>query len=294
MTKQEQVVDAFQQDPTRSYSSLAKQYNMPRSRVRNVLRAAGLYEQRSYSREPIHKELFLCDLHVPYQDEQALNVALDYGKSYQPDIVYLGGDIEDFYAISSWKHDPYRITLSDEVEAVKETLCRIRSTFPKATIYYSSSNHGDRLTSYMYQKSPELSCLRALHPISLYSLDRLDIDYINTLDYWTKNDRPFNLHGLIHLHGHEVRTRSYVYATRRMLQEVMADTIFGHFHYTDTSVRKTAFGTPVGAWSVGCLCRLTVEFAPVNQWNHGFATVAYYGDDDYLVNNYRIIGTRIY
>ena len=294
MTKQEQVIDAFRNDPTQSYSSLAKAFNMPRSRVRRVLRGAGLYEERGYSRRPVAKELFLCDLHVPYHDSKALEVALEYGKSYQPDIVYLGGDVEDFYAISSWKHDPYRITLSDEVEAVKETLCKIRSTFPKAKMYYSSSNHGDRLTSYMYSRSPELSSLRALRPVSLYGLDRLNIEYVDTLRYWTNNGSPFNLYGLIHLHGHEVRTRSYVYATRRMLQEVMEDVIFGHFHYTDTAVRNTAYGTPVGAWSVGCLCRLTVEFAPVNQWNHGFATVAYYGDGDYLVNNYRIVGTRIY
>jgi len=26
-----------------------------------------------------------------------------------------------------------------------------------------------------------------------------------------------------------------------------------------------------GCWSVGCLCELVAEYAPLNNWNHGFA-----------------------
>jgi hypothetical protein len=41
-------------------------------------------------------------------------------------------------------------------------------------------------------------------------------------------------------------------------------------------------------WSTGCLCDLTPEYARVNRWNWGFATVTVDTAGSFDVDNYRI------
>ena len=54
------------------------------------------------------KTIFLSDIHIPYQDKKALSLAMDIIKDYSltsNDTIILGGDLVDYYPISSFSPD---------------------------------------------------------------------------------------------------------------------------------------------------------------------------------------------
>ena len=65
-------------------------------------------------------------------------------------------------------------------------------------------------------------------------------------------------------------------------------TIAGHRHQTSEHAFKTADNKHIHCWSLGCLCDMQPEYAVLNKWNHGFATIELYGKQFAVVNK-RII-----
>jgi hypothetical protein len=53
------------------------------------------------------------------------------------------------------------------------------------------------------------------------------------------------------------------------------------------------FGRETTCWSTGCLCDLRPEYARINKFNHGFASVQVYGDGQFDVHNFRIANGRV-
>ena len=54
------------------------------------------------------RTIFLSDIHIPYQDIKALSLAMDIIKDYKltdNDTIILGGDLVDYYPISSFSPD---------------------------------------------------------------------------------------------------------------------------------------------------------------------------------------------
>ena len=88
--------------------------------------------------------LFLSDIHLPYQDDIALNLAIKYGVDNDVDCVWLNGDILDMYGASSHEKLPNNAMIAEEFQVAQEFFTQLREIFPKATIYYkkSSRNYG--------------------------------------------------------------------------------------------------------------------------------------------------------
>ena len=55
---------------------------------------------------------------------------------------------------------------------------------------------------------------------------------------------------------------------------------------------KTADDKYIHSWTLGCLCDMTPDYMPINQWNHGFAVLELKGND-FTVNNLRIVNGEI-
>ena len=52
--------------------------------------------------------VFISDIHIPYQDKKALAMAMDVIKDYnlnEEDSIIIGGDLVDYYPISSFSPD---------------------------------------------------------------------------------------------------------------------------------------------------------------------------------------------
>jgi hypothetical protein len=93
---------------------MTKQFELPESD----------YDKQKEVIVPNKNILFLTDIHFPYQNNDALRLAIDYGKSENVDCVYLNGDTIDMYMLSRFIKDrrlaQYGRRAGDDAKLFKE------------------------------------------------------------------------------------------------------------------------------------------------------------------------------
>lgn len=231
--------------------------------------------------------LVLADVHIPFHDPAAVQVALQTGRDRKASIVLLNGDIMDHYACSRWETDPALRDFPGEVRAGKQFLAGVRQTFPKARIVYKLGNHEERYERYMRLKAPELLGLPDLSWSSLMGLDALRIELVD-------GQRPIRLGKLSVLHGHEYRfaISNPVNPARGLFLRARTHALCGHFHQSSQHSARNLEQHVVSAWSTGCLCDLHPEYRPLNDWNHGFAFVSIDKAGAFNVENLRVVDEK--
>jgi hypothetical protein len=95
-------------------------------------------------------------LHFPYQDNEAIECAINEGLKQGCDAIILNGDALDCHMISDFVKDPRKRKFKDELYSIRQFLASLRHTFPNANIYYKEGNHEERYWRYMRIKAPEL------------------------------------------------------------------------------------------------------------------------------------------
>lgn len=231
------------------------------------------------------KFLILNDIHIPYHNKRALNIALSYLKDV--DTLILNGDIIDFYAISRFIKNPEKKFIKDEIELVKEFLTEIRKDF-KGEILYKMGNHENRLITYIFSNAPALYGLENITLQSLLNFKELNIKYIDDIQL-------IKIGSLFVLHGHEIFAGAgMVNIARSYYLKAKENIIFGHRHQSQEYFDKSLDGNIKGAWAVGCLCDLNPRYMSINGWNHGFAIVTKLNNNDFEVDNYKIINGKVY
>lgn len=227
--------------------------------------------------EPLLRSLVVNDLHVPYHDPRAIDLAVRVVEVWMPDQVIFNGDIGDFYAVSQYDKDPARLMdggLQEEVNQVRRILrrfkaalerrTRIKTVLPKRRIIVKPGNHEDRLRRYLW-KHPELYGMSALQIPELYGLREEDIEY--------EEDDTILANGALHLsHGTRVRQKAGYTATAE-LEAVMYGygTKTGHTHRLGTVYARTPDGY-VSASEGGCLC-LDSSYVRKPNWQLGVTTI---------------------
>ena len=69
--------------------------------------------------------LWVSDHHIPYQDNKVINGTIELAKDLQPDKIIFGGDIVDFYQVSSFDKNPERaFTFQKDLDKGYEMLKR--------------------------------------------------------------------------------------------------------------------------------------------------------------------------
>jgi len=238
--------------------------------------------------------LLLSDLHVPYHDKLALATALEYGRTQNVDTIIINGDGMDFYQASFWDKDPRRRSLPGEIITLREVLGGIRSMFPYAKIIYKIGNHEERWERYLKVKAPELMGffdeeIDLLSYRGLFNADKLGIDIVK--------DKKILKVGLLHIvHGHEFwRTLTNpVNPARGLFLKGKQMALCSHHHQTSDHTENTLSSDIISCWSIGCLCDLHPDYAPINKWNHGFAVIHRQGDKQFEVLNKKIIKDKVY
>lgn len=232
--------------------------------------------------------LILSDLHIPYHDVEAINVALDYAYKEGIDGIYLNGDVIDFARISRWKKDPSAPTAKVEIDMVYEFLYGLKGF--DIPIYYKMGNHEDRWNDYLLQNAPELHDLDAFQMKSVLGLDELDIELIDS-----KTRAHFGK--LLVIHGHEFGESFFspVNPARGLFLKAKTSVLAGHNHQTSTHHENDLNGHPTATFSVGCLCDLSPDYRPYafTKWNVGFAIVEIEEDGFFTVHNKRIMNGRV-
>jgi len=92
------------------------------------------------------------------------------------------------------------------------------------------------------------------------------------------------------LHGHEKGKgmSAPVNQARGAFLRLHHTVLEGHGHRTSGHCEPDMWGNEVFCWSTGCLADLRPEYARLNKYNHGFATVDVHADGSFDVQNMRI------
>lgn len=233
------------------------------------------------------KGAVLADLHIPYHDKDALTATLDYCIDNKcTDFVVLNGDIIDCYRLSRWAQDPRQRNFAKELETARDVLRTMKSIF--GNVVYKMGNHEKRYEQYMFLKAPQLLDLPGMSWGELLDLKAIGIDLVeyNQLIYAGPN--------LTILHGHEYGGNVFnpVNPARGMFLRAKACTISGHNHQTSQHTAANIRRVGTSCWSLGCLCELSPDYSPVNNWDHGFITLEFDGKW-FDVDSKRIIDGRV-
>lgn len=144
---------------------------------------------------------FLCwpDTHFPYGDRRAISLGMKIVKFYQPDVVFLLGDMLDCTGFGTYR---YRLTdpksfLKTELDDWHEFATLLRSTVPKAELVYIEGNHEARVAKWV----DDHPVLTGLPDMDLNNLLRLkDYGFSNdgkmVLDAYLANNEVIFTHGI--------------------------------------------------------------------------------------------------
>ena len=231
--------------------------------------------------------LVLSDIHLPYQDNKALQLAIDYGIEHKVNAVYLNGDTIDMYQASRFIKDRRLRDLAGELEITRDFLKQLQETF-NCPIYFKIGNHEARWEHYLMLKAPELLGVDDFKLEQILRLREFGATLIKDKQISYAGKLPI-------LHGHEWYGgfAPPVNPARGLFLKAKESAIVGHHHRTSEHTEKTLSGDVTTTWSTGCLCGLEPEYAPYNNYNYGFAHIKVQKDGNYHVKNIRIINYKI-
>lgn len=257
-------------------------------------RLKALQEKNKHEQEPniilkAGKYGVLSDIHFPFQDDEALQTAINYLSSITLDGIILNGDIIDCYAISRFAKDRRDVHLFEEIELCKEFLNVLQQIFPDVPMWFKNGNHDLRVDKFIINQAPELIGLDEIALANLLHLKELDIVHVK--------NAIIKAGKLNILHGHEFGESIFspVNPARGVFLKSKSSTLIGHYHQSSYHPEGNLNGDLIGCWSAGCLCKLSPSYRPFayTKWNHGFAVVDVFEDGNFEVNNHVIINGKI-
>ena len=225
--------------------------------------------------------LFLTDIHLPYQDNDALIAALDYGVAQDVDCIWLNGDVMDMYHASSHDKLPSKADIMYEFDFTKSFLQRLRMIYPTQTIYYKEGNHETRWRRLLMKRAPEIIGVAEFELKIILQLEQYKV-------HWIANETLVKFGSLNVIHGNEFKGGG-MHPAKTLYNKAKTNIIAGDKHRTDVSIQSNLDNDSAKVYSVGCLCDLNPEYYLFGHttWNHGFAHIKMNGSK-FTVGNYRI------
>ncbi len=230
--------------------------------------------------------LILNDIHLPYQDNDALTAAIDYGVKNEPNAIFLNGDVLDIHQLSFFERDPKKKHFANELEIFKRFMGILSETF-KVPIYFKFGNHEERYDRFLMQKAKELSGVEEFELANIIQ-KRADCTVI-------RDKRIVTINGLPYVHGHEFGRGVFspVNAARGLFLQAKHSAVKGDCHTTSEHTEPNIFGKIMTTYSVGALCGLTPQWLPLNKWNHGVAMQFNESENIYSLDNRRIYKGKV-
>ena len=228
------------------------------------------------------------DVHIPYQDNDAIEVAFTKMEEEGIDSLFINGDLLDFYQLSFHEKDPRMVHFKQEIEAGRQFLDYCRSRFPDIPIYFIPGNHENRFERYLRVKASELLDMDEFRLDVLLHVAEYGVQYIPFRSKVVFGDFLIE-------HGDKIPGAGGVVPARTALMRLKTNCLINHFHKTSSSIQRVygpGESTTIRGYSLGCLCELTPEYLEINEWNHGFAILKRTANL-VQVNNYKIEGNQI-
>lgn len=237
-----------------------------------------------------HKDLYRVfvygDVHIPYQDPDALAIMFDALSVYKPDHIIIAGDLLDCEEISTFPKRERPVKLVDELIAGEDHFKRLRLIAPDARISYLEGNHERRFARYVGSRAPALLEVKDVSVDTLLNIK----DY--NIDFFPSTDRGISIDLGKILVGHWSRVSKHsAYTAKLILDDYGKSHIQGHTHRLGTHFRTLADRTLVG-YEGGCLCLLKVKYMEFPNWQHGFHTITIAPDGIFQVQQIPIISSH--
>jgi predicted phosphodiesterase len=234
------------------------------------------------------KWLLISDLHVPYHDEHAIELAVQTAVDEGCDSVVINGDGLDFYMLSRFVKDPRFRSTKGELDTFRQVAAYIAEPFARKV--YKLGNHCDRWNTYIWQNAPAFADVPEVSFANVTGLEAAGWEVIESIQHYTLGD-------LNVFHGHELPRglTDPVNVGRGVYLRVRESAIVGHWHKTSTHLESGGITKKVTTcYSTGCLCDMRPAYASVNSWNQGFAIVDVGSDGSWNVSNRTIDRGRVY
>ena len=227
--------------------------------------------------------LVLSDVHLPYHDPTTIKIAVAEARKRNVAGVLLNGDLLDSHEVSDHEKDRDALDYRDELLMGQQFLAWLRGQLPRARIVYKEGNHEQRVSRYVIQRAPALDGIEGVNLPGFLSLAKHGVE-------WVDDKRVVQLGRLPVLHGHEYRGGGGVNPSRWLFLRSISTAMCGHFHRTSEHHQRGLNHTVHGVWSLGCACYLHPRYAPLNEWNHGFAFVTIHDSQGmFHVENRRVL-----
>jgi predicted phosphodiesterase len=233
--------------------------------------------------------LFVADNHIPFHEEGAIELAVKHGKQRGAKDVVILGDFLDHYQESDFCKQPDVSTLTQELEDGREALEWLRKQFPKGRIIFKEGNHEERFAIKVHKCLPEAGALLDNFTYDKLGFKELNIELVN-------DRRRIDMGYLTAIHGHELGkgTAVLVNAARTLQLKAKDISICAHWHVPAQHRVRTLRRSHIGCWSLGCLCNLTPRYAPINDWELGFAVFHRIDEKgNFVIENKTIIGKMV-
>lgn len=232
--------------------------------------------------------LIINDIHLPYHDNDAITAAFTVAKKEKPDFIFINGDLCDFHQISYFEKDPKKKSFATELSIMQQFFDVLHKQF-KCKIFFKFGNHEERYQKFLRQKAAELDGVKEFELSNIVKARTNGVDII-------ENKRIVLINGLPFIHGHETGRGVFspVNAARGLMLKAKHSSVKADCHTTSEHATKDIMGKFMTTWSVGCLCGLTPEWLPINEWNHGFAMIDLDDNgENYKFRNYRIANGKV-
>jgi predicted phosphodiesterase len=234
---------------------------------------------------PAKKALIISDIHIPYHDSEALEVALQAGEKAKVDTVVLLGDVLDFYKISSFSKDPRRKSVNLEMSEGRAFLEQLRARFPKSPISFYRGNHEARLEKYICSNAVELVDMLDGIMQNKLGFHELGIEY---------HTEPYRLGRLWLMHGHEKPGGFGAEHIPNVMWKYVHDhCLVGHFHRRQEKIFKKISNERFWVGALGSLCG-PQDYALLNQWSQGYAIIDFDANGRFHPHLFEIVEGQSY
>ena len=213
---------------------------------------------------------FLTDTQNPYQDEKTMDLVERVLDEIEFQYLIYGGDVNDFYQISSFDKNPSRVdNFQSDIDSTKVMFRRHHQRYTGVEKKLLEGNHEYRLQRFLWSNAPALSSLNCLTVPELFKLDEFNIEFISYEQGLMVNDTFLMLHG-------DIASIHSGYTAKRMYEKHGGCGISGHCHRGGSFYKRDRFGT-WGWWEGFCLCHLNPDWIKNPNWVQGFSLIHFLG-----------------
>lgn len=231
--------------------------------------------------------LLLSDIHAPYHNIAALNVAMEVGLDRKINTIVINGDLIDNHYQSRFQADLRKRRPKEEFDITKGILRKLREVFPDAHIHWIKGNHDTRYEKWLMTNA---GFLWEDNYFSLEERLRLHEEKVQIHD-----DRTIMEAGKLHIaHGHYLVNSTGPSAAKMLHDRTGGNFIMGHLHKRFSYQFRNADGETYRSYITGCLCEKYPNYNPQkSQSELGFAHITVQNSGDFDVMNLGIDGNKI-